>query len=378
MKKKVFLIFGTRPEGIKMYPVYRALKDKGSIETKVIITSQHQEMLRQVIELFNIRVDYNLNVMEDRQTLTKITVKVLNGLKDIFEKDKPDLVLVHGDTTTTFSSALAAFYEKIPIAHVEAGLRTHDKFFPYPEEINRKLTDALTDLYFAPTENAKKNLLVEGVPEEKIFVTGNTVVDAVQEIVKRKQNKKFSFLHENVPFILVTAHRRENWGKPMENICNAINSISQLYNGKVKFIFSVHKNPIVRNIVEKILGKNKNVVLIEPMQYDDFLALLSKSLFILTDSGGIQEEAPSLNKPVLLLRNVTERPEAIFAGVVKIIGTDEKRIEHYIKELLDNKDFYDTMLSARNPFGDGKAGKKISNLVENYLLKGEKYGIPRN
>jgi UDP-N-acetylglucosamine 2-epimerase (non-hydrolysing) len=335
-------------------------------------------MLRQVIELFNIRVDYNLNVMEDRQTLTKITVKVLNGLKDIFEKDKPDLVLVHGDTTTTFSSALAAFYEKIPIAHVEAGLRTHDKFFPYPEEINRKLTDALTDLYFAPTENAKKNLLVEGVPEEKIFVTGNTVVDAVQEIVKRKQNKKFSFLHENVPFILVTAHRRENWGKPMENICNAINSISQLYNGKVKFIFSVHKNPIVRNIVEKILGKNKNVVLIEPMQYDDFLALLSKSLFILTDSGGIQEEAPSLNKPVLLLRNVTERPEAIFAGVVKIIGTDEKRIEHYIKELLDNKDFYDTMLSARNPFGDGKAGKKISNLVENYLLKGEKYGIPRN
>ena len=378
MKKKVFLVFGTRPEGIKMYPVYRALKDKDSIETKVIITSQHQEMLSQVIDLFNIKVSYNLNVMEDRQTLTKITVKVLNGLKDIFEKDKPDLVLVHGDTTTTFSSALAAFYKKIPIAHVEAGLRTHDKFFPYPEEINRKLTDALTDLYFAPTENAKKNLLTEGVPEEKIFVTGNTVVDAVQEIVKRKQNKEFSFLHGNIPFILVTAHRRENWGKPMENICNAINSISRCYDGKVKFVFSVHKNPIVRNIVKKILEKNKNVVLIEPMQYDDFLSLLSKSLFILTDSGGIQEEAPSLNKPVLLLRNVTERPEAISAGVVKVIGTDEKRIEYYVKELLDNKDFYDTMSSAQNPFGDGKAGKRISDLVENYLLKGEKYGISRN
>ncbi|NIA11965.1 MAG: UDP-N-acetylglucosamine 2-epimerase (non-hydrolyzing), partial [Nitrospiraceae bacterium] len=255
--KKVFLIFGTRPEGIKMYPVYKALKSKKSIQTKVIITSQHQMMLKQVIDLFNIDVDYNLNVMEDRQTLTEITVKVLNGLKDIFDSDRPDLVLVHGDTTTTFSSALAAFYEKIPIGHVEAGLRTYDKFLPYPEEMNRKLTDGLSDLYFSPTENAKKNLLREKIGEEKIFVTGNTVVDAVLEIVKQKQNNKFTFLNDKTPFVLVTAHRRENWGKPMENICNAINEVSRSCDRKIKFVFSVHKNPVVRDVVKEILGKNK-------------------------------------------------------------------------------------------------------------------------
>ncbi len=375
MKKKVFLIFGTRPEGIKMYPVYKALKAKKSIETRVIITSQHQEMLKQVIDLFEIKVDYNLDVMEDRQTLTKITVKVLNGLKEIFEKDKPDIVLVHGDTTTTFSSTLAAFYEKIPIGHVEAGLRTFNKFFPYPEEMNRKLTDVLADLYFAPTENAQKNLLAEGVPSNKVFVTGNTVVDAVQEIVKRKQNKKFKFLKRNIPFVLVTAHRRENWGNPMENICNAISEVSQLYKEKIQFVFSVHKNPIVRKTVKNILGRNENVVLIEPMQYDDFLSLLDRSLFILTDSGGIQEEAPSLNKPVLLLRSVTERPEAVEAGIVKVVGTDKERIKKYVIELLENKDFYDKMSSANNPFGNGKAGKKIADIVESYLMKGVKYGI---
>ncbi len=376
--KKIFLIFGTRPEGIKMYPVYKALKSKKSIQTKIIITSQHQMMLKQVIDLFNINVDYNLNVMEDRQTLTKITVKVLNGLKDIFDSDRPDLVLVHGDTTTTFSSALAAFYEKIPIGHVEAGLRTYDKFLPYPEEINRKLTDGLSDLYFSPTENAKKNLLREGIEEKKIFVTGNTVVDAVLEIVRQKQNKKFAFFDNKTPFILVTAHRRENWGKPMENICNAINEVSKSCDRKIKFVFSVHKNPVVRDVVKEILGKNKNVVLIEPMEYDDFLGLLSKSLFILTDSGGIQEEAPSLNKPVLLLRTVTERPEAVEAGAVKVIGTDKAMIKKYVNELLENKAFYNRMSSATNPFGDGKAGIRIANAAENYVLKGEINGIPTN
>ena len=376
--KKIFLIFGTRPEGIKMYPVYKALKSKKSIQTKIIITSQHQMMLKQVIDLFNINVDYNLNVMEDRQTLTKITVKVLNGLKDIFDSDRPDLVLVHGDTTTTFSSALAAFYEKIPIGHVEAGLRTYDKFLPYPEEINRKLTDGLSDLYFSPTENAKKNLLREGIEEKKIFVTGNTVVDTVLEIVRQKQNKKFAFFDNKTPFILVTAHRRENWGKPMENICNAINEVSKSCDRKIKFVFSVHKNPVVRDVVKEILGKNKNVVLIEPMEYDDFLGLLSKSLFILTDSGGIQEEAPSLNKPVLLLRTVTERPEAVEAGAVKVIGTDKAMIKKYVNELLENKAFYNRMSSATNPFGDGKAGIRIANAAENYVLKGEINGIPTN
>ncbi len=378
MNKKVFLIFGTRPEGIKMYPVYKALKEKRTLETRVIITSQHQEMLKQVIDLFDINVDYNLHVMEDRQTLTKITVKVLNGLKEIFNEDRPDLVLVHGDTTTTFSSALAAFYEKIPIGHVEAGLRTFNKFFPYPEEMNRKLTDALSDLHFAPTNSAMQNLLSEGVDKTNIFVTGNTVVDAVKEIVARKKDTKFQFLKEGVPFVLVTAHRRENWGKPMENICKAIDEVSKRYSDKIQFVFSVHKNPLVRETVKKILGKNKNVTLMEPMKYDDFLALLNKSRFILTDSGGIQEEAPSLSKPVLLLRTVTERPEAVEAGVVKVVGTDKEEIKKYVIKLIDDENFYSKMSLTENPFGDGKAGKRIADLVENFLSKGEKNGILRD
>jgi len=304
-KKKVFLIFGTRPEAIKMYPVYKELKKYKEINTKIVVTSQHQEMLKQVLDIFDMKANYDLNVMEDRQTLTKITIKVLNGLKKIFDKEKPDLVLVHGDTTTTFSAALAAFYEKIPIGHVEAGLRTHNKFFPYPEEINRTLTDTLADLHFVPTNSTRKNLLKEGISEESIFVTGLKTDTATSSV---KNNEKF---------IIVTAHRRENWGKPMQNICEAIDFVSKKH--KIQFIFSVHKNPLVRKTVKNVLGKNKYIKLMEPMSYVDFIPLVAKSLFILTDSGGMQEEAPSLHKPVLLLRNVTERPEAADSGIVKII-----------------------------------------------------------
>ena len=368
--KKVFLIFGTRPEAIKMYPVYKALKDIKELETKIIITSQHQEMLKQVLELTDMKADYDLSVMEDRQTLTKITVKVLNGLKKIFEKDRPDLVLVHGDTTTTFSSALAAFYEKIPVGHVEAGLRTFDKYLPYPEEINRVLTDAISDLHFAPTEKAKENLLKSGITDSSIFVTGNTVVDAVKEIVRINTEKGMKLPFKQ-PFVVVTAHRRENWGKPIEAICKAIRDVSKRHSGEVHFVFSVHKNPIVRETVKKILGDNQNISLMEPMRYDEFIYLLSKSLFILTDSGGIQEEAPSLGKPVLLLRDVTERPEAVEAGVVKIVGTDQVRIEKYTEALLSDKQLYSSMAEAKNPFGDGKAGKRIASIVKEYLLKGE-------
>ncbi len=369
--KKVFLIFGTRPEAIKMYPVYKALSKMADIETKIIITSQHQEMLMQVIDLFEMPVHYNLNVMEDRQTISRITVKVLEGLKDIFATDRPDIVVVHGDTTTTFASALASFYEKIPVSHVEAGLRTYDKFSPYPEEMNRKLTDALSDLYFAPTSRARKTLLAEGISENNIFVTGNTVVDALFEILKRKTDVRLP-VEEGDKFIIVTAHRRENWGKPMERICQAINYLSNKYDGRIKFIFSVHKNPVVSETVNRILKGNRNVKLIEPMDYLDFVYLLSKSLLILTDSGGIQEEAPSLKKPVLLLREVTERPEAVESGAVKVVGTDTEKIVKNVELLISNKEEYEKMVSVNNPFGDGTAGEKIAKIIWNYLFDGGK------
>ena len=372
MKKKVFLIFGTRPEAIKMYPVYKALKEHHEIATKVIITSQHQEMLKQVLEMFKMKADYDLNVMEDRQTLTKITSKVLNGLKELFGKEKPDLVVVHGDTTTTFSAALAAYYKKIPIGHVEAGLRTYNKYLPYPEEMNRRLADVLTDLHFAPTESAKRNLLNEGISESTIFVTGNTVVDAVKEVLALKTVDPLP-VKDNEKFIIATAHRRENWGIPMQNICKAIDYVSKKH--KIKFVFSVHKNPLVRETVKKVLGNNDYVQLMEPMDYIDFVHLVSKSLFVLTDSGGIQEEAPTLHKPVLLLRNVTERPEAVESKIVKIIGTNQNNIVKNVEKLLNNKKVYSEMSQAKNPFGDGNAGERIANTIENFLSKESRDGI---
>jgi len=372
--KKVFLVFGTRPEAIKMYPVYKELKLYNELETKVVITSQHEEMLKQVIELFNIQTDYDLHVMEDRQTLTKITVKVLTGLKEIIEIDRPDLLLVHGDTTTTFASSLAAFYEKIPVGHVEAGLRTFNRYAPFPEEMNRKLTDALSNIFFAPTEKARENLLKEGADEKSIFVTGNTVVDALLEILK-KDIKLNLPIDEKEKFIVVTAHRRENWGKPMENICRAIDYIGKKYKDVFKIIFSVHKNPTVREIVMRILSGNKNIYLIEPMDYISFIKLLSKSYIILTDSGGIQEEAPSLKKPVLLMRETTERPEAVESGVVKIVGTDTEKIIEETERLINDKNVYNAMTESKNPFGDGVAGKRIAKIVYDYLTNGGKGGI---
>jgi len=375
--KKVFLVFGTRPEAIKMYPVYKALKEYKDIETKVIITSQHQEMLKQVLDIFNIKVDYDLNVMEDRQTLTKITVKVLNGMKEIFETDKPDLILVHGDTTTTFASALAAFYERIPVGHVEAGLRTFDKYQPFPEEMNRKLTDTLSDLFFAPTEKAKENLLKEGVLDKQIFVTGNTVVDALMEIISKDIKIELPF-ESSQEYIVVTAHRRENWGSPMENICKAVDYISKKYGDRFKIIFSVHKNPVVRETVNKILKGNPNVFLVEPMDYVSFIKLLSNAFIILTDSGGIQEEAPTLKKPVLLLRETTERPEAVESGVVKVVGTNFDRIVNEVEKLIHNENEYKKMVLGNNPFGDGKAGFRIGELVHTFLYSGGNYGISWN
>jgi UDP-N-acetylglucosamine 2-epimerase (non-hydrolysing) len=374
MKKSVFLIFGTRPEAIKMYPVYKALKKKVNIALKVIITSQHQEMLKQVLDIFEIPVDYDLNVMEEKQSLTQITVKVLEGLRTILQRDRPDLVLVHGDTTTTFSASLACFYEKIPVGHVEAGLRTFEKFSPYPEEMNRKLTDTLSDVFFAPTKIAEDNLKKEGIRESLIFVTGNTVVDALLEIINRDIDIDLPF-KGNYKIIVVTAHRRENWGKPMENICEAIDSLSTKYSGEVKFIFSVHKNPIVRETVNKILGANKDVHLIEPMDYIKFVHLISKSFIILTDSGGIQEEAPTLKKPVLLLREVSERPEGIESGVVKIIGTKKEDIINNVVCLLEDNTLYSKMVSQKNPFGDGHAGERIAEIVEKFVFGGGTYGI---
>ena len=373
MDKKVFLVFGTRPEAIKMYPVYKALKAYKDIQTTVVITSQHQEMLRQVIDLFNIDVNYDLHVMEDKQTLTKITVNVLKGLKEIFETDKPNLTLVHGDTTTTFTSALASFYEKIPVGHVEAGLRTYNKFSPFPEEMNRKLTDDLTDLYFAPTERAREALIKEGVDNNKIFVTGNTVVDALLEILKKDIKVTLPF-DEDARFIVVTAHRRENWGKPMENICKAVDIISKKFTD-YKIIFSVHKNPIVRETVNRILKDNKNVFLVEPMDYLTFIKLLSKSTLILTDSGGIQEEAPTLKKPVILMRDATERPEAVESGVVKLVGTDTNKIVEEVSNLLSNNTYYQEMITNKNPFGDGFAGERIAKIVHNFLFNGGTNGI---
>lgn len=373
--KKVFLVFGTRPEAIKMYPVFKALNGKKGIQTKVIITSQHQEMLKQVIDIFKIPIAYDLDVMEDKQTLSRITVKVVEGMREIFLEEKPELVLVHGDTTTTFASALSAFYEKIPVGHVEAGLRTYNKYSPFPEEMNRKLADALSDMYFAPTERSKESLLKEGIDETRIYVTGNTVVDALNEILLNDAAHRPLFIEDLQDYIIVTAHRRENWGLPMKNICEAIDYLAKFYKRKIKFVFSVHKNPVVREVVDEILTGNENVKLIEPLDYFEFIHLLNGSKFILTDSGGIQEEAPSLKKPVLLLREVTERPEAVEAGVVKIVGTDKERIIQSVRMLIEDVDEYNNMTTAENPFGDGHAGERIADIVVKFLNSGGRHGI---
>lgn len=365
--KKVMVVFGTRPEAIKMAPVIRALRQKDSILCQVTVTAQHREMLDQVLELFKIVPDFDLNLMKQGQTLTDITTRALCGLREVFQRELPDLVLVHGDTTTTFVAALAAFYAQIPVGHVEAGLRTGNKYSPFPEEMNRKLASVLTDFHFAPTETAKKNLLLEGVAPEKIFVTGNTVIDALFATLK----PEYSFLDPHIQqilkqgtarMILVTTHRRENLGEPMRQIYQALRSTLDMF-PDTYVIFPVHKNPKVRKVVTEVLGSHPRVNLIEPLDYEPFVNLMARSHLILTDSGGIQEEAPSLGIPVLVVRDTTERPEAVGAGTVSLVGTEYDTVFMEMKRLLSDQNAYSKMALASNPYGDGCAAVRIAEII---------------
>ncbi|ASF13668.1 MULTISPECIES: non-hydrolyzing UDP-N-acetylglucosamine 2-epimerase [unclassified Shewanella] len=367
MKKKVLTVFGTRPEAIKMAPLVHALASDERFEAKVCVTAQHREMLDQVLSLFDISPDYDLNLMKAGQTLNDITARILLELKPVLQEFKPDVVLVHGDTATTFAASLAAYYEQIAVGHVEAGLRTGNIYSPWPEEANRKLTGALTKYHFAPTEISKQNLLQENYVEENIFVTGNTVIDALL-MVKAKieqnselQNKlaaQFPFLDLNKRLILVTGHRRESFGGGFERICEAL-AITAKANPDVQILYPMHLNPNVREPVNRILGGIENIILIEPQEYLPFIYLMMRSHIILTDSGGIQEEAPSLGKPVLVMRDTTERPEAVAAGTVKLVGTDVDKIVSGLTVLLNDEDAYTEMSFAHNPYGDGKACQRI-------------------
>ncbi len=369
-KIKILTIFGTRPEAIKMAPLVKELESREEFESKVCVTAQHREMLDQVLELFDIVPDYDLNIMKDKQSLTGITNRVLEGLEEVFEKEKPHMILVHGDTTTTFGGALAAFYKKIKVGHVEAGLRTFDKYFPFPEEMNRKLTGAIADLHFAPTPGSKENLLREGVCESDIIVTGNTVIDAMYHTVKedyRFDTEELNNIdYENKKVIMITAHRRENWGEGIENICYALNKVIQ-ENQDVELVYLVHLNPVVKDVVYKHLDKKERVHLLPPLDTRETHNLMNKCYMVMTDSGGLQEEAPHLGKPVLVLRDVTERPEAVEAGTVKLIGTDKEILIEEANKLLNNKEEYESMKKAVNPYGDGKASKRIADAIINYF-----------
>lgn len=366
-KLKVMTVFGTRPEAIKMCPlVLEMRKHPDEIEPLVAVTAQHREMLDQVLHLFGITPDYDLNIMSAGQTLYDVTEKALRGLQKVLEEAKPDLVLVHGDTTTTFAGALAAFYAQIPVGHVEAGLRTGNKYSPFPEEMNRKLTGALADYHFAPTATSKANLLRENVPEAKIVVTGNTVIDALKTTVKKDYRFDDDALHEVLDsgkrLILMTTHRRENLGEPMRHVYKALCEVLRTHPG-VEAIFPVHKNPKVRQIVDEELGHLPQVHLIEPMDYEPFANLMARVDIVLTDSGGIQEEAPALGKPVLVLRDTTERPEAVSAGTVKLIGTAYEDVLRETNLLLDDAVHYRSMAEAVNPYGDGEACARIVNRI---------------
>ena len=367
---KVIVIFGTRPEAVKMAPLVKELEKIPQIQCVVCVTAQHREMLDQVLEFFNIVPQYDLNIMKAKQSLTGITCSVLQGLEGIFEKEEPDIVLVHGDTTTTFAASLAAFYRKIPVGHVEAGLRSYNKFFPYPEEINRKLTASLTDLHFAPTTTSKENLLREGIEESTIFVTGNTVIDAMKFTIKEDyvfENCELNTLdYKNKKVIVVTAHRRENWGTGIENICNALKIIVE-ENKDVEAVCLVHPNPVVKDMVQRILKDVDRVHLLEPIDTKEIHNLMRKCYLVMTDSGGIQEEAPHLGKPVLVLRHVTERVEAEHAGTVRLVGTDVNKIVFEANKLLKNLKEYNQMSKSINPYGDGNASAKIVDALLNYF-----------
>jgi UDP-N-acetylglucosamine 2-epimerase (non-hydrolysing) len=365
-KIKVMTIFGTRPEAVKMAPLIKEFEKNEAIDSIVCVTAQHREMLDQVLNMFQIKPQYDLDIMKDRQTLVGITNRVLSGLDEIISKVEPDLILVHGDTTTTFAGSLAAFYNKIKLGHVEAGLRSNDKYFPYPEEINRKLTAVLADMHFAPTSTSKKNLLNEGIKEASIYITGNTAIDAMLETVDESYEFECEELnkidYKNKKVIMVTAHRRENWGEPLENICRALKRVA-LSNPEVEIVYLVHLNPIVKETAYGILSDIPNVHLLPPLEIKGSHNLINRCYMILSDSGGLQEEAPHLGKPLLLLRGVTERPEAVVAGTVRIVGTDEDRIFEETIRLLQHKESYNRMATAINPYGDGKAAKRILEAI---------------
>ena len=367
MKKiKVMTVFGTRPEAIKMAPLALELKKYDNIESVVCVTAQHRQMLDQVLEIFGITPDYDLDIMKERQTLVGITSRVLEGLDEVIKKEKPDIVLVHGDTSTSFVAALAAFYNQVKVGHVEAGLRTYDKYSPFPEEMNRQLTGRIADLNFSPTEQNRKNLLKENVSDDIIYITGNTVIDALKTTVRDDYKFKDECL-KNIDFknhrvIIVTAHRRENLGKPLENICSALKQIVTEYED-VELVYPVHLNPAVRETAFSILGGMDRVHLIDPIDVEELHNAMARSFMVMTDSGGIQEEAPALAKPVLVLRRETERPEAVAAGTVKIAGVDKDDIMRLAKELLDSEDANNKMAHAANPYGDGEASRRTVEAI---------------
>lgn len=363
MMKKVMLVFGTRPEAIKMSPLVKELKKRKTIETIVCVTGQHRQMLDQVLEVFDIVPDYDLSIMRDKQTLFDVTINILENIKQVLESVKPDVVLVHGDTSTTFVTALACFYLQIPVGHVEAGLRTYNIYSPYPEEFNRQAVSIISRYNFAPTELSKENLLKEGKKAETIYVTGNTAIDALKTTVRDKYTHPELEWAKDSQLILITAHRRENLGRPMRNMFRAIRRVMDEH-PDVKAIYPIHMNPIVRKTANEILGGDERIHIIEPLDVLDFHNFQARSHLILTDSGGIQEEAPSLGKPVLVMRDTTERPEGIRAGTLKLVGTEEEVIYKNFKELLENSESYEKMAHASNPYGDGKACQRIADILE--------------
>lgn len=369
-KKKIAIVFGTRPEAIKMAPVIIELnKHKDIFDTTVIVSAQHREMLDQVLNVFNIKPDYDLNIMKKNQTLSDITSDVLRGIEEVFLQENPDMVLVHGDTSTSFSAALAAYYQQIPIGHVEAGLRTNDKYFPFPEEANRQLIDTLTDIYFVPTEVTKNNLLNEGKPESKIVITGNTVIDAIHYTKESTTDHEVLNLMDSYPkqkWVLLTMHRRENYGDPMKNVFQAIRDLVSTHED-VSILMPVHLSPTVQKLAKKVLGEHERIHLVKPLEVDVFHQVINKSYLVLTDSGGLQEEAPALDKPVLVLRDKTERPEGLAAGTLKVVGTEKKRVTNALSELLTNNDMYHEMATAVNPYGDGFASGRIINEMKLYF-----------
>lgn len=364
--KTILLVFGTRPEAIKMCPLVNELKTRENIRTVVCVTGQHRQMLNQVLETFKVVPDYDLSIMKARQTLFDVTINILNKIKEVLEKEKPDLVLVHGDTSTTFVTALACFYLQIPVGHVEAGLRTYNIYSPYPEEFNRQAVSIISTYNFAPTELSRHNLINEGKKPETIYVTGNTAIDALKTTVRQDYGHKQIEWAKGSRLIMITAHRRENLGEPMKNMFRAIRRVCDEH-PDVKAIYPIHMNPIVREIANDILSGYERIRIIEPLDVLDFHNFLANSYMILTDSGGIQEEAPSLGKPVLVMRDTTERPEGIKAGTLKLVGTEEENIYRAFKQLLEDEEEYDKMSHASNPYGDGYASRRIADILEKHL-----------